>query len=318
MKITIVSYDNWGFNNHIVTNLQNTGHTIQHINFSNFTYKYPNFLYRLYNFILKTLFKKNLKTIHYGKEILKRLEKNNEIQDVILTIKGDFIDPKSILHFKNYTKKSIAFFNDNTFRCPKIIRVIPNFDEVYSFEKEDCKKYNLKFLTNWIYDSKIPKTEESNFKYQVFNISSIDNRLPILSKIAIHLFEKKINYKFIVFDKKNKNKSKDKSIDFTPNHIPLSDVYNYIHNAKVLLDINRKGQLGLTFRVFESLGLEKKLITTNPDIQNYDFYNPQNILVIDEKNPNIPSEFLNSKYQKIPENILKKYTIEGWINEVLN
>ena len=151
--------------------------------------------------------------------------------------------------------------------------------------------------------------------YQIFNISSKDNRSPIISKITTILKKKNINYKVIVFD--TENKDSDPNIEYTTKHIPLSEVNNYINNAQVLLDINRKGQKGLTFRVFESLGLEKKLITTNSDIINYDFYNPNNILIIDEKNPNIPIDFFNNDYQKIPEAILKKYTIEGWINQVL-
>jgi hypothetical protein len=313
MKITIISLDNWGFNNHIATTLEKKGHTVHHIDFNTFTYKYPNFLFKYYNFILKTVFKQNLKNIHYGTEIIKRLKEIDEIQDIILTIKGDFIDPKSILKLKQFTKKSVAFFNDSSSRCPKIIRVIPNFDEVFSFEKEDCKKYNLKFITNWIYSNQ--SKNQQSIDYQIFNISSKDKRSPIISKITTVLKEKKINYKVIVFDKENKDR--DPNIEYTTEHISLSEVNNYIHHSQVLLDIIRKGQKGLTFRVFESIGLEKKLITTNTDIKNYDFYNPKNILIIDEKNPNIPLDFFDNEYEKIPEEVLKKYTLEGWINQVL-
>jgi hypothetical protein len=314
MKITIISFDNWGFNSHIATALKDEGHCVRHINFNSFPYKYPNILFRYYNFILKTILKKNIKNIHSGNEILKKLKENNEIQDIILTIKGDFIDPKSILEFKKHTKKSVAYFNDGTSRCPKIVRVIQNFDEVYSFEKEDCQKYNLKFITNWIYPTQSKPKQSTD--YQIFNISSKDNRSPIISKITTILKEKNIIYKVIVFDKKNKNQ--DPNIEYTSKHIPLSEVNDYLHNAQVLLDINRKGQKGLTFRVFESIGLEKKLITTNADIKNYDFYNPKNILIIDEKNPNIPLDFFDNEYEKIPEKLLKKYTIEEWINQVFN
>ena len=205
MKITIISFDNWGFNNHIATNLINIGHTVQHIDFSNFIYKYPSSLHRYGNFILKTVLKKNLKNIHYGNEILKKLKENDEIQDIILTIKGDFIDPKSILEFKKYSKKSIAYFNDSTTRCPKIKRVIANFDEVYSFEKDDCINHNLKFITNWIYRS---QKKNQNADYQIFNISSKDKRPLVLSKITSILKEKNINYKIIIFDKENKQGSK--------------------------------------------------------------------------------------------------------------
>ena len=313
MKITIISFDNWGFNNHIATNLINIGHTVQHIDFSNFIYKYPSSLHRYGNFILKTVFKKNLKNIHYGNEILKKLKENDDIQDIILTIKGDFIDPKSILEFKKYSKRSIAYFNDSTTRCPKIKRVIANFDEVYSFEKDDCINYNLKFITNWIYTLAQKKNQHAD--YQIFNISSKDKRSPVLSKITSILKEKNINYKIIIFDKENTDR--DPNIEYTSEYISLPDVNNYIHNTQVLLDINRKGQKGLTFRVFESLGLEKKLITTNADIKNYDFYNPNNILIIDEKKPNIPVAFFNNNYEKISEEILKKYTLDSWISQVL-
>jgi len=314
MKITIISYDNWGLNEQLKNALEQKGHKVRHIDFFNFKYKYPNFQTRLYNFILKTVSDKNIKNIYYGNEILKKLDENNETQDLILTIKGDFIDPKAILDFKKYTKKSIAFFNDSVSRFPKTKKVISCFDQVYSFEKEDCLKYNLKFITNWIYPT--PTNNKENWLYQVFNISSKDRRFSLIEKIATILKDKNINYKIIIFDKKsNIQKS---NVEFTSEQIPLTEVNDYLLNSQVLLDISRIGQQGLTFRVFESLGLEKKLITTNADIKNYDFYNPNNILIINEKKPNIPLEFFNSGYKKIPEEVLKKYTIEGWIDQVLN
>lgn len=315
MNITLISLDNWGLNTHIVSTLQEQGHTVNHIDFNVFKYKYPTVLHKAYNFILKAFFKTNLKHLHYGKEIIKQLQKNKEIQDVILTIKGDFIDPKSILEFKKYTKKSIGFFNDNTYRCPKIKRVLHCFDEVYSFEKDDCTSFDLKFATNWIYNKEVSFSNQTDFEYDVFNISSIDKRLPILERIAEELNSKEINFKFIVYDKKRK--PTDGTITYINKHMPLSEVNEYINRSKVLLDINRIGQIGLTFRVFESLGLGKKLITTNSDIKNYDFYNPNNILIIDEKNPVIPVDFFQNEYEKIPDSIFYKYTMQGWVDNMI-
>ncbi|MDX6181653.1 hypothetical protein SGQ44_06065 [Flavobacterium sp. Fl-77] len=314
MRITLISLDNWGFNNHIAITLKQKGHIVHHINFNKYEYKYPNFLYRIYNFGLKTFFKKNLKTIYFGKKIIEDLTEINQIQDLILVIKGDFIDPKSVLELKKFGKKTVAYFNDNTNRCPKIIRVIPNFDEVFSFEKEDCKKYNLKFATNWIYNS-VSVVAPKPFEYQVFNIISKDKRLSILSKIADNLKSNNISHKIFVYDKKYRKKTS--TIEFITNHIPLAEIKEYINRSQVLLDINRKSQSGLTFRVFESMGLQKKLITTNADIVNYDFYNPNNILVINEKNPIIPVSFFEKEYEKLPDAIFNKYTLEGWIDIVV-
>lgn len=313
MKITIISFDNWGFNKHIKEVLEKKDHIVNHIDFNKFVFTYPNFLYKIYNFILKKFFKKNLKTIFFGSRIIEELQKIGEIQDVILTIKGDFIDPKSVLQLKKYCTKSIAFFNDNTIRCPKIIRVIPYFDEVFSFEKADCKKYNLKFATNWIYN--FNSIKDTDFDFQVFNISSKDRRLPVFSRIAKELNSRNINYKILIYDKKYNNKNSN--IEYINKHLPLSEVNKYINKTQVLLDVQRTGQEGLSFRVLESIGLHKKLITTNSDIVNYDFYNANNILVIDENIPFIPVSFFETNYYDLPKEIFEKYTLIGWLDIIL-
>ena len=313
MRITLVSFDNWGLNEGIATVLKQEGHTVNHIDFNSFVYKYPNPLYKIYNFVLKFFFKKNIKNIYYGKEIINRLKQIGEKQDFILTIKGDFIDKKYLKELKNHTTKSIGFFNDSATRCPKINKVASSFDQGFSFEKDDCKKLNLKFASNWIY--KESRNSEQTFDYQVFNISSKDKRLPVISKIVSELKSKDIKYKIMVLDKNHNSNEND--IEFFSKKISLNEISKYIEKSKALLDVNREGQLGLTFRIFESIGLEKKLITTNPDIVNYDFYNPNNILVIDEENPVIPVSFFESDYEKLPEEIYKKYTIKGWIENVL-
>lgn len=314
MKITLISLDNWGFNQHIAHALTAKGHTVHHINFDSFLYKYPNFFYKIYNFFLKLIFRKNLKHLYYGKEILKRLESFGK-QDLILTLKGDFIDSESIRDFKKYTDRSIAFFNDNILRYPNIKNVIPLFDEVYSFEKKDCEKYNLKFKTNFIYNSKVSNTH--SFKYQLFNISSRDKRTNTIMAIAEYLKETNLLAKIIILD--NKNKMKDSTVvDVIRKPIDLNEVNQYIENSKILLDIHREKQSGLSFRVFESLGLQKKLITTNQDIKSYDFYNPNNILVIDSKNITLSKLFFETDYEEVPSKVLNKYFIENWIEEIIH
>lgn len=312
MKITIISYDNWNFNQHIVNELIQKGHIVRHINFFTFKHTYPNFRSRLKNFILKNIFGKNIKNAYYGQEILRQLAENTEEQDVILTIKGEFIDPKSIAAFKKYGKKSIAFFNDGSRRCPKIKKVLPYFDQVYSFEKDDCIKYNLQFISNWIYP--ITPLDAPSEEFMVYNISSIDRRLPLISKIAGILKENGISYKIIIYDKKNR--AKDPKLQYTKKPIALTEVNQRLQQAKILLDFNRPGQNGLSFRVFESIGLEKKLITTNMDIKNYDFYNPNNILIIDEKNPKIPLSFFQTDYQELPKTIRDHYQLSNWIQQL--
>ena len=75
--------------------------------------------------------------------------------------------------------------------------------------------------------------------------------------------------------------------------------------------------MGLTMRTIELLGLQKKIITTNIDIVNYDFYNPVNILIIDRDSPKINKEFFTTPFTPIPQEIVSKYIISNWLKRML-
>ena len=96
------------------------------------------------------------------------------------------------------------------------------------------------------------------------------------------------------------------------------EIYAVYNKAKCVLDIEMRAQTGLTMRTMDILGLRKKLITTNQDIVNYDFYNPNNILVIDRDNLNIDYGFLDLPYQDLDNDIYQKYSIRNWLIQLLS
>ena len=70
-------------------------------------------------------------------------------------------------------------------------------------------------------------------------------------------------------------------------------------------------------RTIEMIGMHKKLITTNQAIKKYDFYNPDNIAVIDRNDIAIPEGFLDKPYSEIEDAIYNRYSLESWIIDVL-
>lgn len=84
-----------------------------------------------------------------------------------------------------------------------------------------------------------------------------------------------------------------------------------------VVDIEHPRQRGLTMRTFETVGLSRKLITTNALIENYDFYDKDNIMVIDRNDPQVSSEFFTSDFRPLSTELLRKYSIDGWIDDVL-
>jgi len=316
MKITIISLDNWGYNEYIVDELKTFKQVdVNHINFDKLRYKYPSILHKIFNFFLKNIFSISLKRKHLNKIILSKV-KNLGYQNKILVIKAEFLSVKTLKELKENTSELIAFYNDNIQRCPRIKKVYPYFDVNYSFEKKDALKYNFNFITNYIYHKNLQKKPDlnANIKFDLFNISSLGKRNIILERVALALDKIYANYKIILVGKKKYTPKG--GIIYQSEKIDIEEVNNYMSKSRTLLDVQRMGQSGLTFRVMDSLAFQKKLITTNPDIINYDFYNPNNILVIDTKNVEIPMTFFETNYESIPQNIYNKYTISSWVKTV--
>jgi hypothetical protein len=111
---------------------------------------------------------------------------------------------------------------------------------------------------------------------------------------------------------------KNISVLFKRKTVDSGIVFQFYRRSKTILDLMRCGQTGLSFRVFEAMALEKKIITNNPTIKDYDFYNPENILLLNDDFTNMDPEFLTSPYVKIPDEIYHKYTLESWVERVFN
>ena len=124
-----------------------------------------------------------------------------------------------------------------------------------------------------------------------------------------------INYNFIVVASKKPQKLTE-GIEFRTDAVWLNELTKYLNESQVFLDLIRHGHNGLSFRVFEAMAFQKKLITTNTSIKNYDFYNPNNIMVIDADNPVIDPAFFDTPYEPLSESIYNKYTIQSWVKTV--
>lgn len=277
-------------------------------------FKYSHFLLKIKNFFLKKL-GRDLK-FDFRKKFIEKII-TDQTFDIILIIRPDLLSIKTLKALKSKTKCFKTYFYDGIHRYSKKLERIHLFDEIFSFEPNDCKEFGFQFITNFIYDSenKTPLNAQPII-YSLFNISSYDKRrFPTLKNIAELLRKQKIDYKFIV--KTNKKINSTGLIEIIKKPIQLEAIKLLINQSFCMLDLGQiyKHQ-GLTFRVFEAIGLHKKIITNNPDIANYDFYNPENILVIDENNIVIPNDFFLTKYQKIPQYIFQKYTIKTWIKTV--
>lgn len=316
MRVCLISFDFFNFDQNIILELKRRNIEADHIDISKFKYQYTSIFDRISNFFNKLILKKNKKTFEMEKDVLKRLQ-NLGHYDVILVIRPDCFTRQTHLEIKKHANKYISYIYDSCTRFPIDHLLNGIFDEIFSFDIEDSKKYDFTFITNYIYTNKKEIQYNNETNNNVFIIISIDERFPFLNNIANYLSKEEIPFKFILIGKR-KPKNINVKITYSKKHIFIDDLKDDLENSKIFLDLIRKDHNGLSFRIFESLSMQRKIITTNKSISQYDFYNSNNILILDENNLDIkiPSDFLTTPYQPLSPETYHKYTIENWVKTV--
>ena len=316
-KIAVISFDHWNYDAHIVSALQKKGIDSFHIKIGNF--KYKSTWERIQNTLSKVFLGKNPKLKKRQEYILQQLKKSG-FQHQILVVNPELIDLEYHLEIKKHTEKYIAYLYDSVSRCPVNHLLDGVFDEIFSFDKVDVATYGFSEINNYIYFD-TPKTA-SQLKQNFIYIGSIDNRLDYLNQFAEHLKKQHQSFLFYAIGKKafvNKLKQlflgKNKNLIFQKKRFSQQETLKMYAESETIVDLVRDNQTGLSFRIFEALGLRKKIITNNFSIQNYDFYTSNNVYLIDE-NIQFQSNVYTSNFVQLPDNIYDKYSISAWVETV--
>ena len=219
-------------------------------------------------------------------KILKQLS-SIEKADYALFVRPDLFDFEVIEKAKQLASKTIAYQWDGMSRFPLAERYISYFDNFYVFDKNDLNlSPKLQHTTNFYFDDIIISNPDVTPKSVFFVGSYIKNRIPLINKIIAKGFSFK------------ESAQKIQQSEF------LLDFHNPIHN-------------GLSFRTFESIGYEKKLITDNVLVKGFEFYNPNNIFIIENENFKRFEEFATTPYEPLAEEIKEKYSFTNWIKQLL-
>ncbi|MDO4763208.1 MAG: hypothetical protein Q4A00_02365 [Flavobacteriaceae bacterium] len=207
-------------------------------------------------------------------------------------------------------------------KMKKILEYRPYFDDIFCFNPEDLtlyKDYQLKFLTNCFIDESVelkPTTRDRKELYylgvaseeRISNILNLNTALPKSKyKVRGHLTippfraEKKID-----------------DISLCHQAVEYKEYLENIKESDFIIDLVYPIHKGLSFRFFEGMYYQKKIITNNSDVRRYDFYKPENIFICDFKNFDGLEEFLETPYESIEEQVMTKYSINNWIDNMLN
>jgi len=315
-KILLIAPDYYGFHNVIFDALKKySDHEVSMI-ISNPTYRYKNIGEKIINFFMKLFLKKNLKTINNQKNMLNLLKSQKDI-DLVIINRPDILTQEQLETITNNSDRSAAIYWDSFKKIPQE-HTLHFFDKSFSFDESDCKNYNLIKNNNFYF---VTEKKAHTEKWDIFFIGTYDHRFSDIVKLFTYLKEhySHLNFRSQIYSYHPQHipENLKENITLTNEIVPFNEAYKYNLDTKVILDLAHKNQSGLSFRPFEALGLRKKLITNNRDIVNYDFYNPNNILVIDTDKIKIPESFLTTPYEDVAEKVYKKYSIQSWVNNIV-
>lgn len=249
------------------------------------------------------------------------IQKTQSHYDYILIIRADLIPVSHLQRLKNKFTSSIfiQYIWDDLHLFPKILETFPYFDRLFSYDINESHKFGLAFRPFFFTRFRNSKKSTALNENKIFFIGAYNkDRLEIIEKVRELNPQIKFHFHFYI-----------NPLAFILAKLPIrylpyfkfrkmkySHMLEEIEKSIAVLDVQNISQCGLTTRVFEALGAGVKIITVNESIRKYDFYNDDNILLIDRKHPEIEKKWLDAPFRQYEECTLKRYHVEEWIKEV--
>ena len=304
---------------------------LHHMGFGQVTVLSPLFRYktkdRILNFIQKTFlgnkdYKKQLIDNYYTAEVSQTLSSfAPKSIDYAIVIRPDKLAQKTVTAIHSVARKVVAYQWDGLARFPKVFKVINYFQRFFVFDLEDYHRYryqypNLLPCTNFYFD--MPEESVSVNENEVLYVGVyIKDRIQSLIRVVDALSKYDLTLNVNLFYGRKTSPFFHPHITFFSKGLNYAQYLTLTKKAAVLLDIKTIDHNGLSFRIFEAIKYQKKLITDNKSIKLYDFYHPNNFYVVENDLFEGLSDFLESDFVPLSEDIRQKYSFSNWVKNIL-
>lgn len=265
--------------------------------------------------------------VHYRKWL--RFEAPEDV-DIVFVIKGESLSPSSLTRMRKKYPNSrfVLYLWDSIANVQQVEKKFFAFDAMFSFDPDDCNNHKLLnyrplFFLKYYRHSCVRKSLSNSF----FFLGTLNGDRPWVLRNLKRALRGRVTLDYWLFVRSKLELILRKLIDrslrsLDPDRlilIPLtpSIIADRVATAIAVVDIEHPKQAGLTMRTLEVLASERKLITTNYRIRNETFFDPTRVLIIDRRFPTIPDSFLQSEFARLPDEFFARYSIDGWLNEVL-
>lgn len=186
-----------------------------------------------------------------------------------------------------------------------------HFFKIYTFNEKDANNYGLELTKAYFSKCDLPKVQN---EYDLYFVGAVKNRKSNINKLLNETIHHHCRYNFQLVDTSlTKNNP-----PYYSKRIPYRLVLDEINKSNCILEVVQEGQGNQTLRYFEAVVYNKKLLTNNPNIVNYPYYNERYMKIFN--NPDdIDFEWVkfvetvdyNYKGDFSPVNFLEKCDFDG-------
>lgn len=214
---------------------------------------------------------------------------------------------------QNGKKKKLIFYYWNLYDknrvYPDSVKKI-GYD-VWSFDRSDCRKYNMKFNPQLYCPSWYKDIRKDNVCYDISFVGRDKNGRMGQIEELVDRFGRN-DYRWNLY--------------FTAHHwyyalssrkyrryLSLKEMLAEEMKSRIILDFSLASQDSVTLRTFDALCNDRKLITNIKAIKKEPFYSRDNVFVIDEDPDEEFPDFVQKEFHPIDQEVLVQRNFENWV-----
>jgi len=237
--------------------------------------------------------------------------------DHVVIIKGDLLSDDTLIQLKSsLPNANFVLFQWDSIKYYNYLHRIHYFNNVFSFDYADCTEYKqIKYLPLFYSEEyeKIALVKNIKYEYDLFFLGFNHTvRVKIIHEMIRFFEEKELLYSInlmTTISEKIQLMKKNSKINCFFNSLSFSQFSDKYTKSKAIIDISPPHQTGLPMRIIEAIGANKKIVTTNCNIINESFYDPNKIFIWGKDNH---ADLVNFLKQEHMQSSNEKYSINSF------
>lgn len=320
-SIMVLMPPNIGIFVEIRRNLQQLGFDVRMVTGQLEGFRYRHFGERLGNLLCKLIgdrgYKRRLVLKHMERQIDWSIADAGRV-DFALVIRADCFTHAQLEAVRRQSGRCYGYHWDGVHRFPGVEERVRYFRRFYVFDPQDARPAEgILHIDNFWLEHAGGRTAPALAAVDVYFIGSYDSRAPFLLQIFERLRRHGQSLRVIMAGAAPGPRPAIAGVSYPLVPTTYAENLELVPAARIILDVPHLDiHQGLSLRVFEALGAEKKLITTNPLIQGYEFYHPNNIHLLTDDDAAL-ARFLSTPYVPLDPAIRLRHGFASWLRRVL-